>query len=120
VNAQRPGQRSGLLLWGVADWAFEDQSAPPGGANGLLAGRLARKQRKKSETDLAERVGIARSTLQLIEKGHAKVEIALVFEAATVVGLPLFVDDPARPASEISRRKDKLFGLVDNDKGEGI
>lgn len=70
--------------------------------------RLARKQRKMSEADLAARVGIARSTLQLIEKGHAKVEIGLVFEAATLVGVPLFVDEPSRLAPEISRINDKL------------
>lgn len=61
-----------------------------------------------SEADLATRVAIARSTLQLIEKGHAKVEIGLVFEAATVVSVPLFVDEPSRPAPEISRINDKL------------
>lgn len=70
--------------------------------------RLARKQRKMSEADLSARVGIARSTLQLIEKGHPKVEIGLVFEAATLVGVPLFVAEPSRLASEISRAHDKL------------
>ena len=76
----------------------------------LLGGliRLGRKQRKMSEADLAARVGIARSTLQLIEKGHPKVEIGLVFEAATLVGVPLFVDEPSRLASEQSRIEDKL------------
>lgn len=70
--------------------------------------RLARKQRKMSAADLAARVGIARSTLQLIEKGHPKVEIGLVFEAATLVGVPLFVDEPLRLAPEIARVADKL------------
>ena len=70
--------------------------------------RLARKQRKMSEADLSARVGIARSTLQLIEKGHPKVEIGLVFEAATLVGVPLFVDEPSRLALEIARVNDKL------------
>lgn len=70
--------------------------------------RLARKQRKMSEADLSARVGIARSTLQLIEKGNPKVEIGLVFEAATLVGVPLFVDEPSRLAPEISRVNDKL------------
>lgn len=76
----------------------------------LLGGliRLGRKQRKMSEADLAARVGIARSTLQLIEKGHPKVEIGLVFEAATLVGVPLLVDEPSRLASEQSRIEDKL------------
>lgn len=70
--------------------------------------RLARKQRRMTETDLAERIGIARSTFQLIEKGQPKVEIGLVFEAATLLGVPLFVDEPSRLASEISRLDDKL------------
>jgi transcriptional regulator with XRE-family HTH domain len=76
----------------------------------LLGGliRIGRKRRKMSEADLAARVGIARSTLQLIEKGHPKVEIGLVFEAATLVGVPLFVDEPSRLASEHSRIDDKL------------
>lgn len=70
--------------------------------------RLARTQRKMSQAELSTRMGIARSTLQLIEKGHPKVEIGLVFEAASLVGVPLFVDEPRRLASEISRVQDKL------------
>lgn len=70
--------------------------------------RLARKQRKMSEADLAARIGIARSTLQLIEKGHPKVEIGLVFEAAALVGVPLFVPEPSGLAPHISRLDDKL------------
>lgn len=70
--------------------------------------RLARKQRKMSEVDLAARIGIARGTLQSIEKGQPKVEIGLVFEAAALLGVPLFVDEPSRLAPEISRIDDKL------------
>jgi transcriptional regulator with XRE-family HTH domain len=70
--------------------------------------RLARKQRKMTEVDLAARVGIARSTLQLIEKGQPKVEIGLVFEAASLLGVPLFVDEPSRLAPQISRIDDRL------------
>ena len=70
--------------------------------------RLARKQRRMSEAELADRIGIARSTLQLIERGHPKVEVGLVFEAATLVGVPLFVEEPSRLAGEISRINDKL------------
>ncbi|MFN0047406.1 MAG: helix-turn-helix transcriptional regulator [Sphingorhabdus sp.] len=70
--------------------------------------RLTRKQLKISEADLSERIGIARSTLQMIEKGDPKVEIGLVFEAAVLVGVPLFVDEPSRLASEIARIHDRL------------
>ena len=70
--------------------------------------RLARKQRRMSEAELAERIGIARSTLQLIEKGSAKAEIGLVFEAAHLVGVPLFVPEPSALAAQIARVEDKL------------
>ena len=51
--------------------------------------KLARKQRKWSESDLAERVGITRVTLQKIEKGDMTTAIGLTFEAAYIVGLDL-------------------------------
>jgi transcriptional regulator with XRE-family HTH domain len=70
--------------------------------------RLARKQRRLSEAKLAARIGIARSTLQLIEKGHPKAEIGLVFEAAHLVGIPLFVADPSDLPDRIARIEDKL------------
>ncbi len=61
-----------------------------------------------SEHDLAARVGIARSTLQRIEKGDASVEIGLVFEAATLTGVHLFVPDATTLAPELGRIDDKL------------
>ena len=54
---------------------------------------LARKNRGMSERELAERIGVARSTVQRIEQGTAGVEIGSYFEAATVLGVPLFADD---------------------------
>lgn len=70
--------------------------------------RLARKQRRMSEADLAARVGIARSTLQLIEKGDPKVEMGLAFEAATLAGVSLFVPEASTFASQSERLNDKL------------
>lgn len=70
--------------------------------------RLARKQRKMTETDLAARIGIARSTLQLIERGNPKAEIGLVFEAAHLVGIPLFVAEHSALTAQITRVEDKL------------
>jgi len=54
---------------------------------------LARKSRRMSESELASRIGVARSTVQRIEKGMASVEIGTYFEAATVLGVPLFTDE---------------------------
>jgi transcriptional regulator with XRE-family HTH domain len=70
--------------------------------------RLARKGRAMTEAELAERVGVARSTLQLIEKGDPKVEIGLVFEAANLAGVGLFVPEATTLAPQIERVSDKI------------
>ena len=70
--------------------------------------RLARKARRLSESALAERVGVARSTLQRIERGDARVEIGLVFEACVIVGVPLFGDESRRLPHHAERLKAQL------------
>lgn len=70
--------------------------------------QLARKQRRMTAAELAERTGISRSTLQRIEKGDPKVEIGIMFEAATLVGVPLFDAGPGRLSDKIERVTDKL------------
>lgn len=52
--------------------------------------QLGRKERRWSENELAERAGIARATLQRIEKGDLAGTIGLAFEVATLVGIKLF------------------------------
>ena len=56
--------------------------------------QLARKARRLTEHDCAERVGISRTTLQKIEKGDLKCELGIVLEAAALVGVKLFDIDP--------------------------
>lgn len=73
--------------------------------------RLARKRRRMTEADLASRAGLARSTLQQIEKGDPRVEIGLVFEAATLAGVDLFLPQTSGAStlgSQIARIDDKL------------
>lgn len=55
--------------------------------------RLARKQHRLPAQELAERIGISRTTLQRMEKGDLKVEMGLYFEAAVLLGLRLFDTD---------------------------
>ena len=69
--------------------------------------RLARKRRRMSERELASRIGIARSTLQLIEKGSSSVAIGLVFEAAVLTGVDLFVPETLMLAPQLERINDK-------------
>jgi len=49
--------------------------------------KLARKRRKLKATQVAERAGIARSTLYLIEKGDTGVAIGAYFNVLRVLGL---------------------------------
>ena len=70
--------------------------------------RLARKRRRMSERDLAARIGVARSTLQLIEKGNPSVAIGLALEAAALTGVDLFVPEATTLAPQIERTDDKL------------
>ncbi len=70
--------------------------------------RLARKQRRWPEHELAERAGLSRATLQKIEKGEPGCAIGLVFEVAVLVGLRLFDADGATLMALHERTDDKL------------
>ena len=80
----------------------------------LLLGKhiqLARKERKFSERDLADRAGISRTTLQKVEKGDLKCEIGIFFELATLVGVKLFDVDLAQ-SRRLSLDVDHLEGKI--------
>jgi len=70
--------------------------------------RAARIERQLSVQELAERVGVSRDLMQRIELGDPRVGLGVAFEAATVVGVPLFADEPSRLASERARQTEKL------------
>ena len=70
--------------------------------------QLARKQRRITAAELAERAGISRSTLQRIERGDPKVEIGITFEAAIIVGVSLFDVGISRLSDKIERVDDKI------------
>lgn len=70
--------------------------------------KLARKRRGWSESSLAERAGIDRSTVRNIESGNPGVAIGTCFEIASLVGLPLFSDDPSVVQRELSRSNEML------------
>jgi len=73
--------------------------------------RHGRKQRKMTEMELAERLGIARSTLQRLEQGAPKVEIGIMFEAASLVGVKLF-DSDERSVNRLSDRMDDRIAVL--------
>lgn len=70
--------------------------------------RQARTRLQMTTTELAERVGISRTTLAKIEKGDPYVEIGLVFEAAVLVGIPLFDVEGSSLGGRVERLQDKL------------
>ena len=76
----------------------------------LLGGliRTARKERKLTTQEVADRAGISRGLLQRIEKADLKCEIGVVFEVATIVGVKLFDVDDATLARHIRQTEDKL------------
>ena len=70
--------------------------------------REARKERKLTARELAERVGISRGLLQRIEKGNLKCEIGVVFEAAAIVGVKLFDADENTLIKTLHQTREKL------------
>ncbi len=81
--------------------------------------RLGRKQRKWTEQELAQRAGMSRATLQKIEKGELSVALGLVFEVASLVGMPLFDSGSTGLASHIARIDDKLALLPSAVRKQG-
>ena len=79
----------------------------------LLGGliRTARKERKLTAQEVADRAGISRGLLQRIEKGNPKCEIGVVFEVATIVGVVLFDADETMLPKYLSQVRDKLILL---------
>lgn len=70
--------------------------------------RAARKERKLTAQEVADRAGISRGLLQRIEKGDPKCEIGAVFEVATIVDIKLFDADETTLARHLSQTRDKL------------
>ncbi|CAE6499615.1 XRE family transcriptional regulator [Nitrosomonas nitrosa] len=70
--------------------------------------RVARKERKLTAQEVADRAGISRGLLQRIEKGDLKCEIGAVFEVAVIVGVKLFDADETTLTRHIRQTEDKL------------
>jgi transcriptional regulator with XRE-family HTH domain len=70
--------------------------------------RIRRIERKLSVAQLAERVGVSRDLMQRIEKGDPRCGIGIVFEAAAVVGVPLFGQDRGQLTMRVDEHEEKL------------
>lgn len=83
--------------------------------------KLSRKSSRMSEMELADRVGISRSTLQKIEAGDPSVAIGVVLEAALIAGAQLFDADLRKLMTEteiIEQRLTAARGTMKVDRRE--
>lgn len=74
---------------------------------------IGRRERQWTEQELAERAGISRPTLRNIEAGVPSVGVGLVFDVATLVGVPLFHASSDRLQQESVRARAHLALLPD-------
>lgn len=70
--------------------------------------RQGRHDRRWSAEELAKRIGISRPTLSKIERGDPSVGLGAAFEAARLVGVPLFGEDRDWRRAELNRSRDRL------------
>ena len=73
-----------------------------------MAIAIARKEQGLSETMVAEKINVSRSTIQRLEKGDLKVGIGLYFEAAWAVGVKIFAPDDESLNQQLTHNKDVL------------
>lgn len=70
--------------------------------------KLARKQRRMTAQELADRAGISRGLVQRIERGYPGCQIGAVFEAATIVGVPLYDTNRAALSARIKHADEQI------------
>lgn len=71
----------------------------------------ARRERRWTLEELAERVGVTPRTVRKVERGDVTVGLGVAFEAAAIVGVPLFSPDDERRRLELTRAEDRLSVL---------
>jgi transcriptional regulator with XRE-family HTH domain len=79
----------------------------------LLGARiqLARRERRWTLQELAERAGVTAVTMRKVERGDPSVRLGVAFEAAALTGVPLFDPDRSRRELEAKRIDDRLAVL---------
>ncbi len=58
--------------------------------------KSARLEQSFSQADLAHRLNVSRYTVMAIEKGDSSVAVGTVFEACTIIGIPLLAENTSR------------------------
>lgn len=70
--------------------------------------RLARHERGWTLQELADRIGVTHPTMSKVERGDLSVRLGVAFEAAVLVGVPLFHQDRERFGLEARIVEDRL------------
>ena len=70
--------------------------------------RVARFEHKMTVRELAMRADVSRSLLQRIEEGDPGCSIGAVFEVATIVGVPLILEDTKSLPLKMAHVKEKI------------
>lgn len=87
------------------------QSESPGGINARIAARVRglRSELSMSLEALSDECGVSRSMISLIERGESSATAVVLEKIASGLGVPLaaLFDDPATPATPLSRRADR-------------
>jgi transcriptional regulator with XRE-family HTH domain len=65
--------------------------------------RLARRERRWSQDELASRAGITSRTVYKIEHGDLSVGLGAAFETAALLGVPLFHAERSRLTADLDR-----------------
>jgi transcriptional regulator with XRE-family HTH domain len=81
--------------------------------------RLARKERRWSQQELADRAGIAVRTLRNIEHGAPEVSLGTAFEVAVLVGVPLFHAERSRLSLDLDRTRARSAVLPERVRPRG-
>ena len=76
----------------------------------LLGARiqLARRERRWTLQELADRIGVTAVTMRKVERGDPSVRLGIAFEAAALTGVALFDPEPSRRRLEAERVRDRL------------
>ncbi len=87
----------------------------------LLGARvsLARRQRRWSMQELAERAGITKFTLGKVEHGDPTVGLGVAFEVAALVGVPLFHEDRSQLSADLDQARDRIALLPQRVRARG-
>lgn len=80
---------------------------------------LARRERRWSMQELADRAGITKFTLGKVEHGDPTVGLGVAFEVAALVGVPLFHEDRSQVGIDIARARERIALLPQRVRARG-